>query len=156
LHAKSTVIERAIMASELPQIRLTIGDEAFAARLRTDMAPFSCEVLAGILPLDCEVIHARWSGESIWAPLSRLWPAGLVLPTEHGTENPRPGDVLLFGGRISEPELLISYGRTRFASVAGPLAGNPVLTVCDGIERLPELGRTVLWRGAMRLQIARG
>jgi len=154
-HAKSAAIDRAIMVSELPQINLIIGDEAFTARLRTDIAPVSCEVLAGMLPLNCEVIHARWSGESIWAPLSRVWPAGLMLPTEHEAENPRPGDVLMFGGPISEPELLISYGRTRFASVAGPLAGNPVLTVCDRLERLSELGPTVLWRGAMRLQIAR-
>jgi hypothetical protein len=142
------------MISKLRRINLTIGDDVFEAHLRSDLAPFSCEVLTGMLPLQREVIHARWSGESIWSPLAGAWPAGLVLPAEHETRSPRPGEVLLFGGEISEPELLICYGPTRFASVAGPLAGNPVLTISDRLDCLSQVGRAALWRGAQRLTIA--
>lgn len=33
----------------------------------------------------------------------------------------------------------------------GQLAGNPFLTVVDGRERLPEIGRQVLWEGAQEV-----
>lgn len=137
----------------LPQIRLTIDDEVFDAALRTDLAPRSCEILRNMMPLRSVVIHARWSGESIWSPLSDIWPRGLILSAERETHSPQPGDVLLFGGGISEPELLICYGPTRFASVAGPLAGNRVLTIRDRLERLTELGHGALRHGAMKLAI---
>lgn len=134
-------------------IKLCIGDEVFHAILRTDIAPLSCGILSELMPIRGEVIHARWSGESIWSPLSRIWPAGLALPAEHQTHTPCPGDVLLFAGELSEPELLICYGPTRFASVAGPLTGNPVLAICDGLERLADLGHLAQRRGAMTLAI---
>lgn len=142
-----------ITLSELRQVSLTIGDDRFAAHMRTDLAPRSCKILTDMMPLYCEAIHARWSGESLWAPLSGIWATGLILPPEQETHTPRPGDVLLFGGEVSEPELLICYGPTRFASVAGPLAGNPVLTICDRLERLSELGHAALRFGALRLAI---
>lgn len=136
-------------------VNLGIGDDVFDALLRTDAAPLSCRTLSKLMPLHGEVIHARWSGESIWSPLSGIWPAGLTLPAEHQTHTPRPGEVLLFAGALSEPELLICYGPTRFASVAGPLSGNPVLTICGGLERLAALGHAALRRGALRLAITR-
>ena len=50
---------------------------------------------------------------------------------------------------VSEAELLIPYGPTRFASKAGQLAGNHFLTLeVDPVE-LAELGRGVLWNGAV-------
>lgn len=139
------------MVTKLPHLNLTIADEIFDAILWTDVAPLSCGILRDMMPFHGEVIHARWSGESIWSPLSSIWPSGLILPAENQTHSPRPGDVLLFGGEISEPELLICYGPTRFASVAGPLTGNRVLTICDRLERLAELGHSALKRGAQRL-----
>lgn len=105
------------------------------------------------MPYTGEVIHARWSGEAIWSPLSSVWPQGSVLPLESPTFAPSPGEILLFAGEQSEPELLIAYGPTRFACQAGPLTGNLVLTIDDRLPRLAELGREILWRGALRMRI---
>jgi hypothetical protein len=77
------------------------------------------------------------------------------LPPENATSYPSPGQVLLFGGELSEPELLIAYGPSRFASKAGSLAGNPVLIIEDRLARLAALGRQVLRRGAVNLRIER-
>ena len=66
---------------------------------------------------------------------------------------PRPGQILLYAGDLSEPELLVPYGVARFACVDGALAGNPVLTIGDRLERLAELGREILWGGAKDLRI---
>jgi hypothetical protein len=141
------------MSQTLPKLRMAIGGEIFHARLRYDLAPRSCDRLVRLLPYHGELVHAQWSGQSCWSPLSSCWPPGEVLPPENAIACPSPGEVLLFGGDLSEPELLIAYGPSRFASIAGPLAGNPVLTIEDRLARLIELGRQILWRGAVDLRI---
>jgi hypothetical protein len=59
-----------------------------------------------------------------------------TLPPENAIAYPSPGEVLL-----------IAYGPSRFACMAGPLAGNPVLSIEDGLARLIVLGRQILWHG---------
>lgn len=56
-------------------------------------------------------------------------------------------------GELSEPELLIPYGTSRFCCKAGLLEGNPVLTFDGSLSALPELGRRALWSGGMRFRI---
>ena len=65
---------------------------------------------------------------------------------------PRPATILWYPGGVSETEILFPYGSTSFASKAGPLAGNHFATVVEGVERLPELGRTTLWEGAQPIR----
>jgi hypothetical protein len=130
-----------------------IGSESFQARLRRDLAPRSCECLLGLLPYARKLIQARWSGEALWSPLSEALPMGSLLPPENARHQPVPGEILLYAGTLSEPELLIPYGISRFACKDGPLEGNPVLSIEGRLGRLEELGREVLWKGAMELRI---
>lgn len=141
------------MLMKTTALDLELGTVRFSATLRCDLAPRSCEQLMKMLPYQGAVIHARWSGEALWCPLAAVWPAALHLPQEHATCEPNAGKVLLYAGDLSEPELLIPYGTTRFSSKAGILEGNPVLTIDDPLSALPELGRGVLWKGAMQLRI---
>lgn len=134
-------------------LRVRIGTETFTARLRRDLAPRSCECLVGLLPYAGKLIHARWSGEALWAPLAPVSPAVLSLAAEQLTEYPAPGEMLLYTGPLSEPELYFPYGMNRFACKAGPLQGNPVLTIEARIEHLAELGHLALWTGALELRI---
>lgn len=137
-----------------PSVRMTIAGESFHAQLQHHVAPQSCARLLDLLPYRGELIHARWSGEACWSPLSAVWPASLSLAPENAIADPAPGQILLFGGDSSEPELLIPYGPCRFACKAGPLAGNPVLKIDDDqLARLAEVGRGVLWTGAKALHI---
>jgi hypothetical protein len=53
---------------------------------------------------------------------------------------------------VSETEILLPYGPASFASKAGPLAGNHFLTIVEGLEALPGLGRLVLWQGAQDIR----
>lgn len=48
--------------------------------------------------------------------------------------------------------MLLAYGGVAFASKVGPLAGNHFLTVVEGVENLPALGRLVLWEGAQEIR----
>lgn len=141
---------------KITALELEIGTVRLSATLRRDLAPHSCERLLSMLPYQGVVIHARWSGEALWSPLGAAWPAGQHLPREHATNEPKAGNVLLYAGELSEPELLIPYGTTRFASKAGLLEGNPVLTIDDPLSVLPELGRRVLWNGKAKIRIETG
>lgn len=89
----------------------------------------------------------------MWSPLAKVAPPGLALPPENPGSSPAPGVILLYAGALSEPELLIPYGTSRFACKAGALEGNPVLAIEHGLGRVAELGREVLWHGAMPFAI---
>ena len=133
-----------------PAIRITSGDLTFMARLEHERAPATVAALLRLLPLSGSLLQARWSGEAAWMPLGSLETG---VGAENDTQRPAPGQVLLYPRGISETEILVPYGETVFASRAGPLRGNHVMTIVEGVEQLPELGRRVLWGGAQPIRI---
>ena len=141
------------MTCDAHSLIITLGSERFPARLQRSLAPRSCECLLALLPYSGSVIHARWSGEALWSPLAAALAPDLILPPENPRGCPAPGEILLYAGGESEPELLIPYGTSRFGCVAGPLAGNPVLEIEGKLERLGQLGREILWRGVVPFSI---
>lgn len=134
----------------MSDVLITLGAHRFAARFESAAAPETCAAFRRLLPFTSQVIHVRWSGEAVWAPLGDL---SIGLTPENATTYPHPGEVLWYPGGVSETELLIAYGRTHFASKAGSLAGNHFLTITDGLDQLPEMGTHVLWHGALPLTI---
>jgi hypothetical protein len=120
----------------------------FQARLETRLAPKSCAAFQSMLPLQTQIIQARWSGESAWIPFGDL---DLDVGYENHTSHPAPGHLLLYPGGISETEILFPYGATLFASRMGQLAGNHFATIVEGNEHLGELGHLVLWKGAQEI-----
>jgi Protein of unknown function (DUF3830) len=73
---------------------------------------------------------------------------------ENPTSFPAPGEIVLYPGGMSETELLLAYGPTRFASKAGQLAGNHIITIVSDLDKLAETGRRILWHGAEDFEIA--
>jgi uncharacterized protein DUF3830 len=129
-------------------IEIAVSDFRFVARLEEEAAPKTVEAFRRLLPLRSRIIHARWSGEAAWIPFGEL---DVGVGPENATCYPAPGELLLYPGGVSETELLFPYGSTSFASKAGPLAGNHFATVVEGGEHLRELGRRVLWEGALEI-----
>lgn len=127
------------------EIKITAGGFEFRARLEQTLAPLTCACFQSMLPYRQRLIHVRWSGEACWIPLGDHQSG---LGVENATSYPAPGQLLFYPGGYSETEILLAYGATRFASKMGQLAGNHFLTITEGIERLPELGRLTLWSGA--------
>ena len=131
------------------QVRISVGDDLrFVARFERDRAPRSCAAFAALLPFRRKLLQARWSGESAWIPLGDF---DFGVPLENTTSTPGPGELLLYPSGRSETEILVPYGVTRFSSKYGELAGNHFLTIVEGLELLPELGRRVLWEGAQEM-----
>ena len=126
-------------------IRIRVGNLVFRAKLERERAPATVAALLRLLPLSGSLLQARWSGEAAWMPLGTL---EVGVGAENDTQHPAPGQILLHPNGISETEILIPYGETVFGSKAGPLRGNHVMTIVEGAEQLPELGRRVLWEGA--------
>jgi hypothetical protein len=133
-------------------IRITAGPFRFTARFESAAAPKTCAKFASLLPYRERIIHVRWSGEACWIPLGDL---DLGLGFENHTSFPAPGQIILYPGGISETEILLAYGGVRFASKVGQLAGNHFLTITEGGEELPALGKMTLWQGAQDILFER-
>ena len=129
----------------MSDLRITAGTFEFGADW-VAAAPKTRAAFESMLPFRNKIIHVRWSGESAWIPLGDL---ETHLAFENHTSHPAPGEILLYPGGFSETEILFPYGGTLFASKMGQLAGNHFLTITSGNEQLRELGRTVLWEGAL-------
>jgi hypothetical protein len=126
-------------------LRIKAGPYLFTARLEERSAPQTCSAFLKLLPFSNKIIHVRWSGEAVWVPLGEF---NLGVLFENHTSHPSRGEILFYPGNLSEAEILIPYGSTCFSSRVGQLAGNHFLTVQEGHENLPDLGRLVLWGGA--------
>jgi len=133
-------------------LRITIGSFEFIARMEEAAAPATCAAFKKLLPFRNKIIQARWSGEAAWIPLGEF---EVGVGFENHTSHPSRGDILLYPGGYSETEILFPYGSTLFASKMGQLAGNHFLTIIEGQENLPELGRLVLWEGAQDIVFER-
>lgn len=129
----------------MTMLRITAGPYTFTARMEAEAAPETCAAFGKLLPYRQKLIHARWSGEACWIPLGDFQ---LGVGYENHTSHPSRGDILFYPGGISETEILFPYGSACFASKMGQLAGNHFLTIVEGQEHLPALGRLVLWEGA--------
>ena len=129
-------------------VEIKVGNLKFVARLETELAPKTCHAFQNMLPLEAQLIQARWSGEAAWIPFGEL---DLGLGYENATSHPGPGQLLLYPGGMSETEILFPYGPTLFGSKMGQLAGNHFATIYDGADRLKDLGELVLWRGAQEI-----
>ena len=126
-------------------LRIKAGPYEFEAQAE-EQAPTTLARFVSLLPYRQQIIHVRWSGEGCWIPLGDY---DFGLGYENHTSYPAPGDIILYPGGISETEILLAYGAVSFASKVGQLAGNHFLTITEGAEQLRELGRTVLWEGAL-------
>lgn len=137
----------------MDKLKITAGPLVFDARFESAAAPRTCAVFRRLLPYENKIIHVRWSGEAVWIPLGDL---DFGLTYENHTSYPAPGQMIVYPGGISETEILLAYGAVRFASKVGQLAGNHFLTITSGLDRLYELGRSVLWEGAKTIRIEAG
>ena len=133
------------MSELTSEVLITAGGIQFRARFEEAKAPLTCAAFRRMLPFEKQLIQARWSGESAWIPLGDL---AVGVKAENATSTPAPGEILFYPAGISETEILFPYGVTRFGSVSGELKGNHFLTITAGRERLGELGKLVLWKGA--------
>ncbi|MBI1245514.1 MAG: DUF3830 family protein [Alphaproteobacteria bacterium] len=134
----------------MEKVRITAGPYVFGGRFETAAAPATCSVFRSLLPYRNKIIHVRWSGEACWIPLGEH---DFGLPFENQTSYPAPGQIIVYPGGISETEILFAYGGVRFASKVGQLAGNHFITLTEGLENLPALGKMVLWKGAQDFAI---
>jgi hypothetical protein len=126
-------------------LRVTVDSLVFTARLEEEAAPATCAAFVKLLPFRSKLIHARWSGEAGWIPLGDF---KLGVDYENHTCYPSRGDILFYPGGLSETEILFPYGSASFASKVGALAGNHFLTIIEGQEQLPQMGKMILWEGA--------
>ena len=90
-------------------LQITVGDLHFSARWDPD-APLTQEAIRRMLPIERQLIHCRWTGESTWIPFGDFRPG---LDWENHTSHPAPGVLAIYPGGISECEIFFPYGDIR-------------------------------------------
>ena len=125
------------------------GNFTFQARFEEKLAPKTCAAFRKAMPFHSEMVHVRWSGEGVWLPLGNL---DFGVGYENHTSYPAPGQMIVYPGGISETEILLAYGGVHFASKMGQLAGNHFITITSDLDKLYDLGRTVLYKGAQKVR----
>ncbi len=123
----------------MADVIIDIGGEIFPAFYEERDAPKTVARFRNFVPYSNRIIHVRWSGEACWIPMGDF---DLGIGFENATSYPAPGQVIVYPGGVSETEILIAYGPTCFASKAGQLAGNHVLTIREGLGLNGHFGRT--------------
>ncbi len=131
----------------MTDLRITAGEFTFGADF-VAAAPRTVARFRSLLPYRERIIHVRWSGEACWIPLGDL---DLGLGYENATSYPAPGQIIVHPGGVSETEILLAYGSVQFASKVGVLAGNHFLSITEGLDRVAEMGKSVLWGGAKEI-----
>ena len=126
------------------------GEFMFDARFEEQLAPKTVAAFRKAMPFESQAIHVRWSGEGVWMPLGDL---DFGVGYENHTSFPAPGHMILYPGGISETEILLAYSGVHFASKMGQLAGNHFITITSNLDKLKEMGKTVLWKGAQKVRI---
>ena len=124
---------------------IELAGHKFDAVFEENSSPKTCEAFRKVMPFEGQVVHVRWSGEGLWIPLGDR---DFAIGYEDATSYPTPGQVLLYPKGKSETEILIAYGGVRFASKAGPLAGNHFATITSDLKKLREIGVSALWEGS--------
>lgn len=133
----------------MSQLIVRAGEFTFEARFEEKLAPNTVAAFRKAMPFESQAIHVRWSGEAVWIPLGDL---DFGVSYENHTSYPAPGQVILYPGGISETEILLAYGGVHFASKMGQLAGNHFVTLVSNLDKLPELGKMTLWKGAQPIR----
>ncbi len=101
------------------------------------------------MPFESQMVHVRWSGEGVWLPLGDL-DFGVGYENHTQLSGARPDHPV--SRRHQRDRDPAAYGGVHFASKMGQLAGNHFITLTSGLDRLPELGKTVLWKGAQKVR----
>ncbi len=131
-------------------LRISIGALTFNAEFETKRAPKTVAAMRAILPVVGNILQARWSGESAWVPMGDT---RIGIDFENHTTYPAPGELLVYPGGISEMEILVPYGATRFASRVGDLAGNHFATIAATRDEMAEIGRLITWNGVQTFRM---
>lgn len=132
-------------------VHIQIGGNNLVGRLEVDAAPRTTGKFMALLPYLGQLIHCRWSGEGCWMPFGEHT---FDFPYENHTSHPAPGQFIFYPGGYSEAEILLAYGGVSFSSKLGQLAGNHFLTIVEGMQLLPAIGRRSLWEGAQSIAIS--
>ena len=125
-----------------------LGDKIGRVRAMS-LSIFTYAILTGLCGFATEAWHIAVLRFIASLGMGGEWSLGVDF--ENHTSHPSVGDILFYPGGYSETEIIMAYGPCSFSSKLGQLAGNHFLTVVDGREQLPEIGRKVLWEGAQEV-----
>lgn len=147
------------MAKEI-EIKFEKGG-TFTAQLFEKEAPRNCETLWKALPMEVEAIHAAYSGQSVWAVLSKYIKLNDVHEENQKLLGNLPGTIAIDAyppeTNLHRVELVIVYGpnfypRTPFA---GEKPLNRIGMIMGNLDELLKIGVNIREFGKQKVTISR-
>jgi hypothetical protein len=133
------------------RLNVDIGGTKFSAAVQTEKAPKTCEMLSRLLPIEAEVMHSRFAGESVWFNMKGT----PQLDYENHTSYLSKGEMVYYPGSIHGNGILIAYGGAVFNSKVGLLAANHFASITSDLDILAETGMKLLREGAKPVRITK-
>ena len=138
------------------------------AKVLEDEAPNVAKVLLASLPVEFDVIHAKWAGEEL---MSDFFPTDLEVPLgENETNNPKPGDMALMSrqeirnltawdGKTTLPQpdsvpMCIFYGKARPRKSLDETGRVNVVARVEDTDALYKIGFRIRVHGIEKLSIS--
>jgi hypothetical protein len=129
------------------KLEIKIDNSLFFASMLEKQAPNTCKVVLDLLPLDCELFHATWSGDMLFCKCHGI--PGKLEP-ENSTIYPSRGDI---GLNSHLKELQLVYGQAQFRARSGPAPDNLFARVIKNIDEFEEIGKKIHREGAKKISI---
>jgi len=144
------------------KIEIEIDGEVLIATLLEEEAPETCKAILDVLPVEHEVVQARWSGGAMYINVPNLLPK--KLDVENGTIYGSQGDVLIIdfrrpgykytGGDSQEFFIVYDSKGAQFRYFDGPEICNLFAKITNNLDSLQKVGETV-WKTGVKKAIIR-
>lgn len=129
------------------KLEIKIDNSLFFASMLEKQAPNTCKVVLDLLPLDCEVFHATWSGDMLFCKCHKI---PRQLEPENSTIYPSRGDI---GLNFYLKELQLVYGQAQLRARSGPAPDNLFARITKNMDELEEIGKKIHREGAKKIGI---
>ncbi len=137
------------------RIEIELDGVVVTARLLSERAPETCDLMWAALPYEDRVTHAKWSGQMFHTNTPIDLPVGdgsYPLGIEGRTAFQQPGMVVYYR---PAKEFAVSYGDAQFSWETGPLFVTPVAQIEDDLTEFAKKADELMWKGAKRFVMRR-
>ena len=135
----------------MTKIEITIDGQRFVADLLTDEAPKTCDAFLKCLPIQTDMYHSAWSGDSIWFMLTPD-KAPITPPHENASIYGARGEIM-WHATEKYHEFQLVHGCAQFRWKEGPLVSNIFARIGGDLKAFDQLSRRIQKEGGKTVRI---
>lgn len=135
----------------MTKVEMVIGGQKFEADLLMEQAPKTCDAFLKSLPINTQIYHVAWSGDSL-VFLLREQQNWETLPKENVNIYGSQGEIMWHGSG-GHQEFQLVHGCAQFRWKTGPLRSNIFGRIGKDLKALDALARKIQKEGATSISV---